>query len=443
MTRLRVPAVALVAALTNLLVGGGAARSEEVDQAEVGPRFRVGGSVRLRYENKSNFKFGARAPGNDEDYLLSQLRLNLRWEPTEKLAFFIEGQDARIFGEDAVNEDATPNIFADSLDLHQVHADLKFSLREYPARIRIGRQKFNLGAQRLIASLEWVNTARVWDAVRLQAGTENGRTVDLFLSRLVAVDPDRPNDWAKTSNRLMNSDFHGVYYTDWLLVPRTRFEGYGLWRRDSEFDDDVATLGVRFATVLGRWDVDGEFPWQFGTYGGVDHEAFAVHIGAGRRWQGPGKARVGVAYNFATGDTASGRSHRTFDNLYPLNHAYYGYMDLFSWQNMHNLELTWNMAVLDRVALRLASHDFWLAEPDTDAWSNAGAVKIRQVEEGQTADSHVGREFDLMLHYSFSIGAASGSLEVGYSRFLTGTYVSDTGLSSDADFAYLQTKVTY
>ena len=118
-------------------------------------------------------------------------------------------------------------------------------------------------------------------------------------------------------------------------------------------------------------------------------------------------------------------------------------MDLFSWQNMHNVELTWNREVLDRVALRLAYHDFWLAEPDTDAWYNAGVVKIRQVQVGQTADSHVGREFDLTLRYSFSIGAASGSLEVGYSRFLTGTYVSDTGSSSDADFAYLQTKVAY
>ncbi len=84
------------------------------------PRFRVDGSVRFRYENRSNFKFGARAPGNDEDYLLSQLRLSFRWEPATRFAFLIEGQDARIFGDDAINEDATPNIFAESLDLHHV-----------------------------------------------------------------------------------------------------------------------------------------------------------------------------------------------------------------------------------------------------------------------------------------------------------------------------------
>ena len=36
----------------------------------------MGASLRLRYETKDSFKFGAEEPGNDEDYGLSRLRIN-------------------------------------------------------------------------------------------------------------------------------------------------------------------------------------------------------------------------------------------------------------------------------------------------------------------------------------------------------------------------------
>lgn len=436
---------AFATAIAGLLCLGsnavGEAHTDE--QGETSPRVRLGASLRYRYEDKHDLKFGAAVPGNDENYHLGQLRIRLDWQPTANLSFVIEGQDARILGQEAINEDATPNIFADSLDLHRAYADVSFAAGELPGLVRVGRQKLNLGAQRLVASLEWVNTARVWDAVRLTLGSEKKRTVDAFSSRLVAVDPNSPNDWAKTPSRLMNSDFHGVYLTDWELLPRTRFESYGLLRRDRKSDDEVATLGVRFVTTFGSWEVDGEFPWQFGTYGGVDHEAFAVHLGGGRTWSGARESRLGVAYNFATGDSADERSHRTFDNLYPLNHAYYGYMDLFSWQNMHNAELTWKIAPRDDVSFRLAYQDFWLAEPNTDAWYNAGAVKIRQAGQGQSADSHVGRELDLTVRHRLSLGRVSASLEAGYSYFFSDAYVRDTGPSRDADFAYLQTRFEY
>jgi len=57
--------------------------------------------------------------GNNEDFFLSQFRLNIKWKPSEKFLFFIEGQDARISGEVGINENSTPNIFADAFDLHQ------------------------------------------------------------------------------------------------------------------------------------------------------------------------------------------------------------------------------------------------------------------------------------------------------------------------------------
>lgn len=86
----------------------------------------------------------------------------------------------------------------------------------------------------------------------------------------------------------------------------------------------------------------------------------------------PSTSRLGLAYNYGTGDGDPGdNEHWTFDNHYPLNHAYYGYMDLFSLQNMHNISAT-AQTVWRGARLRLAYQAFWIDEPEADAWYDAG-----------------------------------------------------------------------
>ena len=163
--RFRALSVAMAVVGLPWLCSMAAAEADPAGQEETDPRVRLGASLRYRYEDKGEIKFGATVAGNDESYHLSQLRISLEWEPTTNVSFFIEGQDARILGQAAIDEKATPNIFADSLDLHRAYGEVRFGAVELPGLVRVGRQKLNLGAQRLVASLEWVNTARVWDAV--------------------------------------------------------------------------------------------------------------------------------------------------------------------------------------------------------------------------------------------------------------------------------------
>ena len=74
--------------------------------------------------------------------------------------------------------------------------------------------------------------------------------------------------------------------------------------------------------------------------------------------------------------------------MFPLNHAYYGYMDLFSLQNVQNLELTYARELFERIRLRLDWQSFWLNEEDTDAWYHAGLQSLRRA--GSDVDSYVG-----------------------------------------------------
>jgi len=401
----------------------------------------AGGSLRLRYEWKQGFALGAPRAVDPQDYLLSQLRLHLNIHKGDRWHLFFEGQDSRVnsmFLRNAVNDVKAANTFADRFDLHQGYLDARAG-NDFAIQLKVGRQKFNLGAQRLVASLEWVNTARVWDAVRIsQQLGDKRRSLDMFASRLVPVRPRAFNNHALTGNRMFDSQFYGIYLTDKASISHSRAEFYYLLRRNIHVGDLVHTTGLRYAYRNNRWDADGEAMLQTGSYGFLRHRAYAAHIGAGLKlfpqW------RLGTAYNFASGDSNSTDSkHQTFDNLYPLNHAYYGYMDLFSLQNIHNAEavLAWKANKQNKV--RLAYEGFWLAKATSDSWYNAGAAAIRRATG--PVSSYVGSEIDVTLATSFGDWPISTLL--GYSHFFAGSYISQTGSSRDSNFFYLQGRYVF
>ena len=408
--------------------------------------FKVGASVRLRTEVRDDSKFGSTNPGNDEQYLLTQLRVNATWNAATRATVFVEVQDARIFGEEGIDQDATPNIFADELDLHQGYLQIDLSSGQLPVDLTVGRQKFNLGDQRLVSSLEWVNTARVWDGVRLDVGRAGERTLSAFASRLVSVNPRKFNWHDLTGNRMFDSYFYGAYFssalaliTDLGLVQEGRLEAYWLFRHQAEAGDGVQTFGGRLTATHGAWDAELEGAVQFGRWGDERHRGSMLRSALGYTAVDLNDSRFGLAYNFGSGDgDPNDGTHATFDNLYPLNHAFYGYMDFFALQNLHNIEATFDTGFGGGFAARVAYQGFWLVQEDTDAWYNAGAGVVRQAT--RDVASHVGTEIDITLRRSFWQGRVA--VEGGYGRLLTGEYMRSTGPNADADFFYLQTKVS-
>ena len=231
-----------------------------------------------------------------------------------------------------------------------------------------------------------------------------------------------------------------VYDTDAALVPGGAVEGYWLLRRAARLDDAVHTAGTRVETRHGPWTFDGELAVQSGRYGGLDHRASLVHSGGSHATTLPGRLKLGAAFNLGSGDDdPADRIHGTFDQLYPLGHAYYGYMDLFALQNLRNAEVTVEAALPRRTTLRVALQDFALAAPGTDAWYDVGGAVVHRAD-GAPASAHVGNELDVTLR----LPAGPVGLEIGYGRFFGGAYLRDADSSEDtADFFYLQTLVGF
>ena len=418
-----------------------AAVEEPSDWREILPGLTIGSQLRLRTESRRNARFDGARPGNDEDYLLSRFRFDLTWQPRDRVAGVVELQDARIHGERAISETRTPNIFADQLDIHQAYLDVGSPASgSLPVSLRIGRQKLVYGSQRMVSPLEWVNTARVFDGARIRVGAGPDRKLDAFATRLVPVTPTGLNDHGPTGSRMFNSQLHGVYYTDTALVAGATVEGYWLLRRAARLDDAVHTIGTRVDTRHGSWAFDGELAGQTGSHGSLKHRAALVHLGGSYTTDLPGRLKLGTAFNAGSGDDdPTDGVHGTFDQLYPLGHAYYGYMDMFALQNLRNTEVTVEAALPRRTTLRVALQDFALISTGADAWYNVGGAIVHQADK-ESVSSHVGNELDITVR--FPVGAVG--LEVGYGRFFGGAYLRDADFALDtADFFYLQTMIGF
>jgi hypothetical protein len=140
----------------------------------------------------------------------------------------------------------------------------------------------------------------------------------------------------------------------------------------------------------------------------------------------------------ATGDSdPSDDKYKTFDQLYGTPHYSYGYMDLFGWQNMHDLNIKTSIVPVKNVKLGASFHSFWLYAKE-DKWYNA--YKGVQRNGDPDASNFVGNEVDVIFHYDFM---KHMQLIGTYGHFFAGSFVEDTGPSKDANFFSAELKFEF
>ena len=397
-------------------------------------------SLRLRSELKNDLNLSEAR----QNYSLLRTRIGADFTFAPQWSLTTELQDSRVFGVEAntipnVNDGAIDQPFADDLDVHRF--SLNYSSNKLA--IKLGRQKLNLGDKRLVASLEWVNTARVHDGIRLDYKTDN-REINIFATELVSIDPGALNDGADTGNRYFDSQFNGVFITQRNIAELDLLQAWWFQRRNSNFADDVHTLGFRLQEQFSSWTVEAQASIQTGNFDGEDHQAAMLQASIARQI-GKGVASASVAWASGDSDPDDGE-HQTFDNLYPLNHAYYGDIDLISLQNLRTIELNYRRSLFnEKLKFRAALHGFWLDDIN-DVWYEAGLNPVAGLlispDRIDISERFLGSELDLSMQYAVKIrGLSETNLLVGYSYFDAGNRVladPQNGLLSDTDFVYLQ-----
>jgi hypothetical protein len=409
----------------------------------------VAAQERARVEYRANnFTFDSSVGADEDWFLLNRARLGVGAEPFDWLTIYGELQDAREIGSRRVPPDR--NLDEDTIDFHQGWFAVA-NYADFPVGAKLGRQELSYGDERMIGLSDWSNTGRVFDALKLRWQLERC-WVDFFAANVVVVDDnsfdDKP-DWA--------DDFYGLYgHTD--ALEKHVWELYALYRDKQDAVNAGAarqlyTLGTRFATnpKMAPWDYTVELIGQFGhvqTPGGqfgeasaawARHEALASAVSAGYTFHHDWKPRLGVGYDYASGDRNSrDGKDGTFDPLYATSHRPLGFIDLVGFKNIHNPRATFSVWPRKTVKLQLDGHLFWLAEA-RDAWYRSNNSAVRRDATGNSGN-FLGSEIDLTATYT---PHARVKVQAGYSHFFTGDFVRDTGAHSDAEFFYTQVAFSY
>ncbi|HYF35799.1 MAG TPA: alginate export family protein, partial [Prosthecobacter sp.] len=310
--------------------------------------------------------------------------------------------------------------------------------------LKLGRQVLSYGDERLVGPLEWLNFSRTFDAAKLRYQQDQW-WLEAFTSSVVRIHESEFNvsDWLD-GHDARNQFFSGLYFSTQVLPFQiTDLYLFHLHEEAAAGSTDHLTFGTRWKgdpAELAGWDYTIELAGQAGQFAGQDLRAFASHLETGYNWLRCGwKPRLALEYSYGSGDgdPTDGQVH-TFQNLFPTNHPPYGFMDVFSWQNMHNLALRFAAQPHPQIKTTLDFHAFWL-DDTADAWYRAnGVTRVRPI--APAASSYAGSEVDFTIGSKFNKHI---DVLFGYSHFFAGAYLDDTGAGSDADFAYLMVTLNY
>jgi hypothetical protein len=351
-----------------------------------------------------------------------------------------------------------PALDVDRGDLWNAFVEGRFDAGRTGVLLRVGRQELQFGKQRLVSPLDWANNRRIFDAVQLRLrGPDAGWTLTAFSAMPVVVRDDFFT-WNKRDDALL---FSGLYYTQRLGDGGHSLEGYAFAQntvRHLSVEEERYTLGAQAqGPIVGDLAYNVEGAYQFGNreiagqYGDTHEDIRAWMLTAETTYtftQARGKPWLSLGADYASGDRAPGDGKaQTFRHVYPLGHAYFGYIDAIGRQNIVDARVgagVW--PVKDKLRLQADLHWFWLASRH-DALYNAGGAAARSpiitTEGGRvinTGKRGVGQELDLSFNYFLNRHIA---FHGGYSRFFAGDFLKATGAGRDIDFVYTQVEFTF
>ena len=389
---------------------------------------RFSGEFRSRMEGPTGLGFRS----NEDLFLLSRVRLNMKIQPASWLKFNFQGQDAQVFGRNP-KPDGPP--FQDRMDLRAAYVEMGDS-EKAAFGLRAGRQELVFGEQRLIGHVSWLNTARTFDAVRATF-RRNGYRLDAFASSVVNIRDAEFNRHADGNN------FHGLYGGIEKLIPNTVIEPYALWRLAPRMltetggrgNLDFKTYGIRLAGKLpAGFDYGLEMAKQAGGLGTDDIGAWAGHYRLGYTISKlKYKPRMIGEYNYATGDQDPRDGRRgTFDVLYPTPHDKYGLANQIGWKNIHHLRLGPEFKPHAKWIISANYHSWWLANT-SDALYNAVGNPVVRLTSG-TPGRHVGQEIDGQAFFTLNKQVAIAG---GFAHIFPGEFLRAATPGKSYNFPYV------
>lgn len=411
----------------------GAALAQGGDGIMIGSgnvKAKVMGEHRTRHEITTPSTFGV---DRTTSVTWMRTRFGVDVSMPEGHNFMFQLQDIRDFGSEPTAA-ANTN---DTLDVLQAYYSNMNFLGE-GIEMRLGRQKFDIGDQRLFSTNEWSQTSRAWDGIHLAKNFNNSRLGGFFL----VIDDDTPGNFASDQryNIGVTFDYNGI--ADHMVQFFALHDIAGGGQYTGGVDGDTTTLslrikGMQMENKLG-YSVEGV--WQAGTVeaagGDADISAWAIfaNINYTHGMEGGSSVKIGAGLDMTSGDDdATDDEMGTFMAPYPQTHDYYGYADVVGPSNLTDIYVNVMYNSGKSWMLEAAGHFFSRTEEDDAMYANGGGVAFAAAAG---AADDIGMELDLLFTYKCCEYA---NMQIGWSHFFAGDFIDDVaaaGADDDIDFLY-------
>jgi hypothetical protein len=391
--------------------------------------FTTGGEFRYRYNNEVD----SRLSGKDNVYDLTRTRVYGDLWFRDNARIFGEVINAQSFNQDlppTATDQYNPNFL-------NLFADLKvWTVNKQPVYFRAGRQELLYGSERLISPLDWANTRRTFQGVKLF--WQNAKlSLDAF-----CVQPVVPS-----ANSFASVNFEQVFTGLWGTYRPAVGEIVDLYYLNLDDSNqtysgqygvkgamNLSTVGSRWYGDRNHWLWDAEAMLQFGGYSNQGILAHAYTMGGGynfRQWRL--NPTVWIYYDNASGDPDPGANsvHRTFNQLFPFGHYYFGMTDLVGRQNINDVHAVLSFFPTKWITCIAQYHVLRLDSPKDALYSAAGTVE-RQDITGKSG-SDVGEVFTGIVNFTLDYHS---NVFVQYSHLYAGDFLRKTGAPGSPDILW-------
>jgi len=380
---------------------------------KLGKGWKLSGQIQIRSELD-----GRDFSNNTHPLTFSSMRtrLGIKKSFEDKLSFFVQISDSRIFGEEQSSLKSINRI-----DLHQGYIKLN-NLFDWKWSLQVGRFEVSYGTQRFFGAVGWHFVGRSFDGIRFNIAPKK-LNLDLFALTV------------KESNKYIGNAKPSIYPNTHIVSPSNSI--YGFWQKNvfgngakldlfgyydvnrTEVAKDTKklslfTVGSTFWGKIGKISTIVEGGFQFGSNMGKDVSAYLV---SAKGAYNLGNTKLGFGVDILSGTNPSKTNNiNTFSPSYGTNHKFYGFMDYFI-----NVPVNSN---------NLGLNDFYVSSTFTPKdskflfkvvlhhfMSNKSANILVGSAAFPTSENIFGQEADLIVKYKFIKGT---TLTWGGSFFLPG-----------------------
>ncbi|MFC3308010.1 alginate export family protein [Blastomonas aquatica] len=300
----------------------------------------ISGDVRIRYELLEGQYRPSLPPNDDALTIQTAIAADYRTGPWH---FSAELVDARGYWIDAPGAAGTTEVNA--LELSRA----SIGYRDGPVEVTAGRLHLNLGSRRLSARNAFRNTINSFTGLRLDWHGDAGDTLTAFYTlphtRLPSDRASLVNNRVRWDRESFDLTFWGTHYSrpDLFAGITLQANVFGLNERDGANgptrNRKLLTAGARLhrSPEPDQWDIDFEGAVQTGTVRQStaanaplqDVRAFFAHAEIGYSVDLPGKPRISVLFDIASGDDPRSANFTRFDTLFGARRWEFGPSGIF------------------------------------------------------------------------------------------------------------------